>query len=78
MVKIISSCLCFPVVVQSAMRQDVSHFVAVTDKAVSTVLVGRANVPYNCLLGWTLMLLIFTDSTSQSQIWRCVNNIATV
>ncbi len=26
MVKIISSCLCSPVVVQSAMRQDVSHF----------------------------------------------------
>jgi hypothetical protein len=37
MVKIISSCLCSPVVVQSAMRQVVSHLVAVTNKAVSTV-----------------------------------------
>jgi hypothetical protein len=47
MVKIISSCLCSPVVVQSAMRQDRSHFfVAVTDKALSTVLVGGANGPY--------------------------------
>ncbi len=45
-VKIISSCLCSPVVVQSAIRQDVSHLVAVTDKALSTVLVGRANGPY--------------------------------
>jgi hypothetical protein len=43
MVKIISSYLCSPVVVHSAMKQDVSHFVAVTDKALSTVLVGRAN-----------------------------------
>ncbi len=51
MVKILSSCLCSPVVVQSAMRQDVSHLVAVTDKALSTVLVGRANGPYYCLLG---------------------------
>jgi hypothetical protein len=46
MVKIISSCLCSPVVVQSAMRQDVFLFVAVTDKALSAVLVGRANGPY--------------------------------
>ncbi len=46
MVKIISSCLYSPVIVQSAMRQDVSHLVAVTDKALSTVLVGRANDPY--------------------------------
>jgi hypothetical protein len=37
MVKIISSCLCFPVVVQSAMRQVVSHLVAVTNKALGTV-----------------------------------------
>jgi hypothetical protein len=53
MVKILSSCLCSPVVVQSAVRQDVSHLVAVTDKALSTVLVGRANGPYYCLLGWS-------------------------
>jgi hypothetical protein len=46
MVKIISSCLYSPVVVQSAMRQDVSHVVAVTDKVLSTVLVGGANGPY--------------------------------
>ncbi len=46
MVKIISSFLCSPVVVQSAMRQVVSHLVAVTNKALSTVLVGRANGPY--------------------------------
>ncbi len=45
MVKIISSCHCSPVVVQSAMRQDVSHLVSVTDKALSTVSVGRANGP---------------------------------
>jgi hypothetical protein len=51
MVKILSSCLCSPVIVQSAMRQDVSHFVAVTDKALSTVLVGRMKGPYYCLLG---------------------------
>ncbi len=51
MVKILSSCLCPPVVVQSAMRQDESFLVAVTDKAISTVLVGRANGPYYCLLG---------------------------
>ncbi len=51
MVKILSICLCSPVVVQSAMRQDVSHLVAVTNKALSTVLVGRANGPYYCLLG---------------------------
>ncbi len=51
MVKIISSCLCSPVVVQSAMKQDMSHFVAVTDKALSNVLVGRANDPYYCLFG---------------------------
>jgi hypothetical protein len=50
-VKIISSCLCSPFVVQTAMRQDVSHFVTVTDKALSTVLVGRVNSPYYCLLG---------------------------
>jgi hypothetical protein len=37
MVKIISSCLCSPVVVQSAMRQVVSHLVAVTNNALSTV-----------------------------------------
>ena len=49
--KIISSCLCSPVVVQSAMRQVVSHLGAVTNKALSTVLVGRANGPYYCLLG---------------------------
>jgi hypothetical protein len=51
MVKILSSCLCSPVVVQSAMGQDASHLVAMTDKALSTVLVGRANGPYYCLLG---------------------------
>jgi len=28
-----------------------SHFVAATNKALSTVLVGRANGPYYCLLG---------------------------
>jgi hypothetical protein len=53
MVKIISSCLCSPVVVQSAMRQDAAcvsfYLVAVTDKALSTVLVGRANGTYYCL-----------------------------
>jgi hypothetical protein len=37
MVKIISSCLCSPVVVQSAVRQVVSHLVAVTNKVLSTV-----------------------------------------
>jgi hypothetical protein len=51
MVKILSSCLCSPVVVQSAMGQDVSHLVAVTNKALSTVLVGRANGPYYSMLG---------------------------
>jgi hypothetical protein len=51
MVKIISSCLCSLVVVQSAMRQNASHLVAVTDKALSTILVGRANGPYYCPLG---------------------------
>jgi hypothetical protein len=51
MVKILSSCLCSLVVVQSAMRQGVSHLVAVTDKALSTVLVGRVDGPYYCLLG---------------------------
>ncbi len=51
MVRMTSSCLCSLVVVQSAMRQDVSHLVAVTNKALSTVLVGRANGPYYCLLG---------------------------
>ena len=51
MVKILSSCLCSPAVVQSAMRQDVSHLVAVTDKVLSIVLVGGANGPYYCLLG---------------------------
>jgi hypothetical protein len=40
------SCVCS----QSAMRQDVSHFVDVTDKVLSTVLVGRANGPNYCLL----------------------------
>jgi hypothetical protein len=64
MVKIISSCLCSPVVIQTAMRQDVSHFVAVTDKALSTVLVGRVNGPYYCLLGQTLMALVITDSSN--------------
>ena len=34
-----------PVVVQSAMRQVLSHLVAVTDKALSTVLVGRVIGP---------------------------------
>jgi hypothetical protein len=66
MVKIISSCLCLcsPVVVHSAMRQVVSHLVAVTNKALSTVfLVGRANGPYYCLLEQKLMALIFTDSS---------------
>jgi hypothetical protein len=50
MVKILSSCLCSPVVVQSALRQDMSHLVAVTDKALSTILVGRANGSYYSLL----------------------------
>jgi hypothetical protein len=45
MVKILSSCLCSPIVVKSAMRQDVPHLVAVTDMVLSTVLVGRANSP---------------------------------
>jgi hypothetical protein len=49
MVKIISSCLCSAVVVQSAMRQVVPHLLAVTNKALSTVLLGRANGPYYCL-----------------------------
>jgi hypothetical protein len=51
MVKILSSCLCSPVVVQSAMSQDVSHLVAATNKVLSTVLVGRVNGPYYCLSG---------------------------
>jgi hypothetical protein len=51
MVKILNSYLCSPVVVPSAMRQNVSHLVAVANKALSTVLVGRANGPYYCLLG---------------------------
>jgi hypothetical protein len=63
MVKILSSCPCSLVVVQSAMRQDVSHLDAVTDKALRTVLVDRVNGPYYCLLGWTLMALVFTDSS---------------
>ncbi len=50
MVKIISSCLCSPVVVQSAMRQVVI-FGAVTNKVLSTVLVGKVNGSYYCLLG---------------------------
>jgi hypothetical protein len=33
------------------MRQVVSHYAAVTDKALSTVLVGRVNGPSYCLLG---------------------------
>jgi hypothetical protein len=33
------------------MGQDVSHCVALTAKALSAVLVGRANGPYYCLLG---------------------------
>jgi hypothetical protein len=37
MVKILSSCLCSPVVVLSAMRQVVPHLVAVTYKALSTI-----------------------------------------
>ncbi len=49
--KIISSCLCSPVVFQSAMRQVVSHFCAVTNKVLSTVLVGKVNGSYYCLLG---------------------------
>ncbi len=63
MVKIFSSCLCSPVIVQSAMRQEyVSlYFVAVTDKALSTVLVGRVNGLYYRLLGQTLMSLVFTN-----------------
>ncbi len=40
-----------------------SHLVAVTDKVLSTVLVGRAIGPYYCLLGLTLMALGFTDSS---------------
>ncbi len=40
-----------------------SHLVTVTDKALSTVLVGRASGPYYCLLGLTLMALVFTDSS---------------
>ncbi len=63
MVKILSSCLCSPIVVQSAMRQDVSDLVAVTDKALNTVLVGRVNNPYYYLLGQTLMALVLTDSS---------------
>jgi hypothetical protein len=51
MVNILSSYLCSLVIVQSAMRQDVSHLVSVTDKALSTILVGMANGPYYCLLG---------------------------
>ncbi len=52
MVKIVSNCLYSPVVVQSAVRQDVSHLVAVSDKALSTDLVGRASEwSIYCLLG---------------------------
>jgi hypothetical protein len=51
MMKILSCCLCSPVLVQSAMRQEMSHLVAVTDKGLSTVLLGRAYGPYYCLLG---------------------------
>ena len=51
------------VVVQSAMKKDVSHLVAVTDKALNTVLVGRATNPYYYLLGQTLMALVLTDSS---------------
>jgi hypothetical protein len=36
-VKIIRSCLCSLVVVQSAIRQVLSHLVAVTNKALGTV-----------------------------------------
>ncbi len=73
MVKIISSCLCSPVVVQSAMRLSF-YFVAVTDKALSTVLVGRVNGAYYCLFGWTLMSLIFTDSSQWYQMCITCNN----
>ncbi len=63
MVKIISSCLCSPVVVQSAMRQVVSHLVVVTNKALSTVF-GRQSE-------WSILLSVkididgtgFTDSS---------------
>jgi hypothetical protein len=53
MVKIISSCLCSPVVVQSAMRQVVSHLVAVTNKALSTVF-GRKSE-------WSILLSVRLD-----------------
>jgi hypothetical protein len=39
------------------------YFVAMTDKVLSIVLVGKVNGPYYCLLGWTLMSLVFTDSS---------------
>ncbi len=53
MIKIISSCPCSQVFVQTSMRHDVYlvSTIAVTGKALSTVLVGRANGPCFCLLG---------------------------
>jgi hypothetical protein len=53
MVKIISSCLCSPVVVQSAMRQVASHLVAVTNKALSTVVVMKSK--------WSILLSVRLD-----------------
>ncbi len=53
MVNIISSCLCSPVVVQSAMRQALSHLVAVTNKALSTV--------YGRLSKWSILLSVRLD-----------------
>ena len=53
MVKIIRSCLCSPVVVQSAMRQVVSHLVAVTNKALSIVF-GRQSE-------WSILLSVRLD-----------------
>jgi hypothetical protein len=63
MVKIISSCFCSLVVVQSAMRQVASHLVAVTNKALSNVF-GRYSE-------WSILLSVrldiggtgFTDSS---------------
>ncbi len=61
MVKIISSCLCSPVTVQSAMRQVVSHLVAVTNKALSTDF-GRESK-------WSILLSIRLDIDGTGIYW---------
>ncbi len=68
MVKILSSCICSPVAVQSAMRQDVSHLVAVTDKALSTVLVGsRGSGPIYAPISFFLAGDLFFQSPQNSE-----------